>query len=90
VRLINITESNTADVTLLDTSGSEPVPIEWRPLAKDAVPIGTAGQAPHAARLRTSVGETFDFELVVSRPGSLLLEVRNGGDLMVQQRVIVQ
>jgi FtsP/CotA-like multicopper oxidase with cupredoxin domain len=90
VRLINITESNTADVTLLDTSGSEPVPIEWRPLAKDAVSIGTAGQAPHAARLRTSVGETFDFELVVSRPGSLLLEVRNGGDLMVQQRVIVQ
>jgi hypothetical protein len=36
------------------------------------------------------VGETFDFELVASRPGALLLEVRNGGDVMVQQRVVVR
>ncbi|HEY7770181.1 multicopper oxidase domain-containing protein, partial [Longimicrobium sp.] len=90
VRLINITESNTADVALLDVSGPEPVPVEWRPLAKDAAPLAAEAREPRPARLRTSVGETFDFELVVSRPGALLLEVRNGGDLMVQQRVVVR
>jgi FtsP/CotA-like multicopper oxidase with cupredoxin domain len=90
VRLINITESNTADVALLDTSGPKPVPVEWRPLAKDAAPLEVAARVPSAAQVRTSVGETFDFVLVVSRPGALVLEVRNGGDLMVQQRVVVQ
>ena len=90
VRLINITESNTADVALLDVSGPEPVPVEWRPLAKDAAPVGAEAREPRPARLRTSVGETFDFELVVSHPGALMLEVRNGGDLMVQQRVVVR
>ena len=36
VRLINITENNTGDVTLGDSTG----PATWRPLAKDAMPVG--------------------------------------------------
>ena len=90
VRLINITENNAADVALLDGDASGAAPVEWRPLAKDAVPIPDAHAGRRAALLRTSVGETYDFELLIPRPGVLRLEIRNQGDLMVQQRVVVR
>ena len=90
VRLISISESNTADVALLDGEAPDANVVEWRPLSKDAVPLlGTRGRA-RPARLRTSVGETFDFELTPLRPGVMRLEVRNAGDLMVAQRVLVR
>ncbi len=88
VRLINIAESNTADIALVD--GDDAKPVEWRAVAKDAVPFSPARATVQPARLRTSVGETYDFELVRSRPAPLRFEVRNAGELMVEQRVIVQ
>ncbi|MBA3672421.1 MAG: multicopper oxidase domain-containing protein, partial [Gemmatimonadaceae bacterium] len=90
VRLINITESNTADVTLLEGEGADASPVVWRPLAKDAIPLSGARASVRPARLRTSVGETYDFEMVPPRPGVWRLEVRNGGDLMVRQQVLVR
>ena len=48
IRLINITEDNTGDVTLGDSTGLA----TWRPLAKDAMPVGPgpdeAGAGPGA------------------------------------------
>lgn len=90
VRLINISESNTADVALLDGDGATAIPVTWRPLAKDAVSLRGPRAAVAPARLRSSVGESYDFELTPQHSGTLLLEVRNGGDLMVSQRVNVQ
>jgi FtsP/CotA-like multicopper oxidase with cupredoxin domain len=90
VRLINITENNTADVAFLSGESPDTSPVVWRPLAKDAAPLPATHTTPRPARLRTSVGETYDFEFIPSQQGVLLLEVRNGGDLMVQQRVMVR
>lgn len=85
VRIINITENNTGDVALLDGD----TPVEWTPIAKDAAPVSAARRTPSPARVRTSVGETYDFEWAPARPGRLRLEVRNGGQVMVEQAVEV-
>ena len=90
VRVINIAENVTADIALLDGDGAAAQPAEWREVAKDAVPFLKTLDTMRPARLRTSVGETYDFELVRSLPGVLRLEVRNEGDLMVEQRLIVR
>ena len=68
VRLINITESNTGDVSLGDSSGT----VRWRPLAKDAMPLPPAPQPVRfQPSVRTSVGETYDFELDAGPPRRL-------------------
>jgi FtsP/CotA-like multicopper oxidase with cupredoxin domain len=85
VRIINITENNTGDVALLDGD----IPVEWTPIAKDAAPLSVARRTASPARVRTSVGETHDFEWTPARPGRLRLEVRNGGEVMVEQAVEV-
>ncbi len=86
VRIINITENNTGDVSLLDGD----TPVEWTPIAKDAAPLPPGYRAPSPARVRTSVGETYDYEWVPARPGVLRFEVRNDGRLMSEQRVEVR
>ncbi|MGH7702760.1 MAG: multicopper oxidase domain-containing protein [Gemmatimonadales bacterium] len=86
VRLINITESNTGDVALLDGD----TPVGWRLLAKDAIPVSPDRAMPRPARVRTSVGETWDFEWIPARPADLRLEVRNQGNLVAQQAVEVR
>ncbi|HEX6534101.1 MAG TPA: multicopper oxidase domain-containing protein [Gemmatimonadaceae bacterium] len=86
VRIANISEDNTGDIALLADS----VPVEWRPLAKDAARLPAAYTASRPARVRTSVGETYDFELVPRRAGELRLEVRNTGHLQAVQRVYVR
>jgi hypothetical protein len=86
VRIINITEGNTGDLALLE--GDRPV--EWRLLAKDAIPVSGARSLPGPARVRTSVGETWDFEWTPGRSADLLLEVRNDGALMAEQRIEVR
>ena len=86
VRIINITENNTGDVALLDGEA----PVEWTPLAKDAAPLPAMYQATTPAKVRTSVGETYDFEWRPELRRTLRLEVRNGGDLMAVQLVEVR
>src|SRR5262249_10133618 len=86
VRIINITENNTGDVALLDGEAR----VEWTPLAKDAAPLPAMYRATAPAKVRTSVGETYDFEWRPERRGTLRLEVRNGGDLMTVQLVEVR
>jgi FtsP/CotA-like multicopper oxidase with cupredoxin domain len=86
VRVINITENNTGDVALLDGE----TPVEWTPLAKDAAPLPPRYRAVAPAKVRTSVGETYDFEWTPARRGQLRLEVRNSGVLMVGQQIEVK
>jgi FtsP/CotA-like multicopper oxidase with cupredoxin domain len=86
IRLINITEDNTGDVTLGDSTG----PTTWRPVAKDAMPVGLDLMKLVPAQVRTSVGETYDFEFDSGTPRRLALEVRNGGKLMASQFVDIR
>jgi FtsP/CotA-like multicopper oxidase with cupredoxin domain len=86
VRIINITESNTGDVSLGDSTGLA----TWRPLAKDAMPLSAARQVPVPADVRTSVGETFDFEFESGAPRQLTLRVMNGGKTMASQLVEIR
>jgi FtsP/CotA-like multicopper oxidase with cupredoxin domain len=86
VRIINITENNTGDVALLDGD----TPVEWAPIAKDAAPLPPAYMAASPARVRTSVGETYDFLWTPMRAGTLRLEVRNSGQPMVEQPIEVR
>ena len=86
VRLINITENNTGDVALLDGD----TPVEWRLLAKDAIPVSPDRSVPGPARVRTSVGETWDFEWIPDHPTDLRLQVRNSGVTMAEQVVQVR
>lgn len=86
IRLINITENNTGDVTLGDGTGLA----AWRPIAKDAMPVGLDRMRLVPAEVRTSVGETYDFEFDSGAPRQLTLQVMNGGNLMASQAVVVQ
>ena len=86
IRLINITEDNTGDVTLGDSTGLA----TWRPLAKDAMPVGLARMKLVPARVRTSVGETYDFEFDSGAPRRLTLLVENGGKAMASQLVEIR
>jgi FtsP/CotA-like multicopper oxidase with cupredoxin domain len=86
VRIINITENNTGDLSLLEGE----TPVEWTPIAKDGATLAAGYRVPSPARVRTSVGETYDFEWTPGRPGMLRLEVRNGGRLMTERKVEVR
>lgn len=86
MRIINIPENNTGDVALLDGDA----PVEWTPIAKDAAPLPAVFRVRSPARVRTSVGETYDFEWTPARRSDLRLEVRNGGQLMTEERVEVR
>lgn len=90
VRLINIGETNDALVALMNTDRADATPVEWRALAKDAIALPAARAVVAPARLRMSVGETYDFELVPQKPGTMALEVRVGPTLMAAQQVIVR
>ncbi len=86
VRLINITEDNTGDVSLGDSTGLA----TWRPLAKDAMPVAVALRQPVPAHVRASVGETYDFEFDAGSPRSLALLVQNSGKPMASQVVEIR
>jgi FtsP/CotA-like multicopper oxidase with cupredoxin domain len=86
IRIINITENNTGDVALLDGE----TPVEWTPVAKDAAPLPAMYRATVPAKVRTSVGETYDFAWTPTRRGRLTLQVRNSGQLMTEQQVEVK
>jgi len=86
IRLINITEDNTADVTLGDSTGLA----TWRPVAKDAMPVGLDRMKLGPAQVRASVGETYDFEFDSGAPRRLTLLVQNGGKPMASQSVEIR
>lgn len=86
IRLINITENNTGDVTLGDSIGLA----TWRPVAKDAMPVGFDRMRLAPAEVRTSVGETYDFEFESGAPRRLTLLVQNAGKPMASQVVEIR
>ena len=62
----------------------------WRPLAKDAIPLSAARMVPVPAQVRTSVGETYDFEFESGAPRKLTLQVMNGGKAVASQSVEIR
>ena len=58
LRFINITPG---DVFVASLAKGD-VPVQWRPLTKDGVPVPTEEAKPGPATQTISVGETFDFE----------------------------
>lgn len=50
--------------------------VEWRRVAKDAIELPKAERMPRHAREEISMGETYDFEYVPTKPGALRIEVR--------------
>jgi hypothetical protein len=47
----------------------------WRSLAKDGADLPPAAAVDRAAEVRLSPGETYDFTITPTRPGTLRLEV---------------
>jgi manganese oxidase len=74
-----------ATVTLTERPDSVPAAVrdsmlaEWSPVAKDGADLPDAERQARPARQILSVGETYDFELVPRRAGSLRMEVRLPG-----------
>lgn len=71
-RLINIT-SDDPEITIALLTGDTPA--NWREIAKDGADLPASQRLMQPARLRVSVGETYDFEFVPERPGLLTLDV---------------
>jgi FtsP/CotA-like multicopper oxidase with cupredoxin domain len=88
IRLINITENNTGDVTLGDSTGNDLA--FWRPLAKDAISVAPGLMKLVPAAVRTSVGETYDYEFDSGAPRRLTLLVRNSGKPVASQAVEIR
>jgi FtsP/CotA-like multicopper oxidase with cupredoxin domain len=83
LRLIGLPVSNpNAAVTLtarVDSVAGNPrdtLLAQWRPLAKDAMELPKAEQAMRPARQVVTMGETYDFAFLPTKPGQLRLEVR--------------
>jgi FtsP/CotA-like multicopper oxidase with cupredoxin domain len=82
LRLINITANNVALTALLVRQFDV---IEWTPVAKDGATLPPEQTQPRTARQLVSVGETYDFEIRPTRPGTLWLEIRRGtGEWVLQ------
>lgn len=67
VRFINIRSEIPMIVSLEDSSG----PVEWKPVAKDGMPVAASQARPRPATFVLSPGETYDVELR-PRAGALL------------------
>ena len=50
--------------------------VQWRPLSKDAIELPHAEQTLRLARQEVTMGETYDFAFVPTKPGQLRMEVR--------------
>ncbi len=67
--------------------------LQWTQLARDGADLPAGAAAPARARQIVSIGETYDFEFVPSRPGSLRLEIRTPappGRLLVRVPIRVE
>jgi len=66
-------------------------PVLWTPLAKDGHDLPGWQRRPARATQTVSIGETFDFDVTLERPGGYTLEVRRGnGSLLTGVPVQVQ
>lgn len=82
LRLINITR-HSVNLTVLMIDRFEQT--TWKPLAKDGATLPAGQTAPRPARQLVAVGETYDFEVSLSRSQTLWLEVRRGnGEFLLQ------
>ena len=88
LRLINITlERPNISVSLVN--GEQPV--EWELLAKDGAALPAAQAGKRLARLKPSIGETYDVRFKAAQPGELQLQIHAGnGNLLRTTRVIVR
>jgi hypothetical protein len=50
----------------------------WVPVAKDGADLPESARVSGVARLRFSIGETYDFEFTPDMPGPMRFEVRQG------------
>ena len=58
---------------------SIPGPMIRIPIAKDAFDLPSTQRVPQIAQQKVVVGETYDYEYTPRLPGTLRLELRNGG-----------
>lgn len=66
--------------------------VQWRPVGKDGADLPGSARRMQLARQIVSMGETYDFEFVPSKPGELRLEIRAagpGGRLLVRAPIRV-
>jgi len=84
-RLMNITMGSPGLEFSLVRAG---VPVRWTPLAKDGYPLPAWQAEPRRATQPVSIGETFDFRVLVTDTASAALELRTrAGKLLVAQPV---
>jgi FtsP/CotA-like multicopper oxidase with cupredoxin domain len=86
-RLMNITlfRPNTRMRLLRDG-----FPVLWTPIAKDGFDLPEVQRVPQWADRTIAVGETYDYRFTPTRPGDLLLELRQGnGRPLVDQLIRV-
>ncbi|MBA3583073.1 MAG: multicopper oxidase domain-containing protein [Gemmatimonadetes bacterium] len=79
LRLISIAAHGARVVSL--SAGDDPV--SWRAIAKDGADLPPAQRLAKPARQLIGVGETYDFEYTPEAPGTLRLEVRQRGELVL-------
>lgn len=75
LRLIDITNSNDGDFSLLGPCGL----LQWRAIAKDGADLPPSQAVVKDAQQELAPGETYDFEYTPRGPGMLRLEVANSG-----------
>jgi FtsP/CotA-like multicopper oxidase with cupredoxin domain len=87
LRLIDITNSNDGDFSLLGPGGL----LQWRAIAKDGADLPPSQAVVKDAQQELAPGEIYDFEYTPRGPDSLRLEVANRGlAAKVVQRIDVQ
>jgi FtsP/CotA-like multicopper oxidase with cupredoxin domain len=79
LRIINIAANGMRQVSLLDGDG----PASWIPVAKDGADLPPAHRVARPAQQLIGVGETYDFEINPEAVGTLRLEVRQRGELVL-------
>jgi FtsP/CotA-like multicopper oxidase with cupredoxin domain len=75
LRLIDITNSNDGDFSLLGPDGL----LQWRAIAKDGADLPPSQAVVKDAQQELAPGEIYDFEYTPRGPGRLRLEVVNAG-----------
>lgn len=63
--------------------------VQWTPVAKDGADLPAAAMTSTLARQAISMGETYDFQFTPEKPGTLRLELRSIGRLMVRTPIRV-
>jgi hypothetical protein len=75
LRLIDITNSNDGDFSLLGPDGL----LQWRAIAKDGADLPPSQAVVKDAQQELAPGEIYDFEYTPRGPGRLRLELVNAG-----------